>query len=285
MDTNQLFKAYDEFYYANYLPNMPYERNEHWLGFFGKIADHIVRDIQPKTVLDAGCAMGFLVECLRQRGVEAYGIDISPYAIDNVHPDIQPFCRVASIAEALPQKYDLIVSFEVLEHLPPDEAQKAVENLCHHSDDILFSSTPSEFKEPTHINVQPIEHWSEAFARQGFYRDIDYDTSFIAYWAVRYRRAEISQERLTRQYERKLYRLLKENWELRRGAIESHHQLSMNHQHLQDLYKLLAEREQQLRENQEKMTLVVESRGWRMLEWLRRTWIYDLYEHFQRRGT
>jgi SAM-dependent methyltransferase len=280
----QHFNAYDEFYYANYLPTTPYERNEHWLGFFGTIADHIVRDIKPKTVLDAGCALGFLVESLRNRGVEAYGIDISQYAIKNVHPDIQPYCRVGSITETLPHRYDLIVSFEVLEHLTPDEAQKAIENICQHSDDILFSSTPSDFKEATHINVQPIGHWGEAFARQGFFRDLDYDTSFIAYWSVRYRRKKMSIERLTRQYEGKLYRLWKENWELRTGAIENQNQLSQNHQTLKNLNTQINLKEQQLRETQEKLSLVTESRGWRLLERLRGSWVYSIYESWQNKS-
>src|ERR1700675_4264980 len=70
-----------------------YERSEHWMRFFGTIADHIVKDIGPRTVLDAGCAMGFLVEALRDRGVDAFGIDISEYAISQVRSDIKPYCR------------------------------------------------------------------------------------------------------------------------------------------------------------------------------------------------
>lgn len=40
---------------------------------FDSIAERLVKDICPKTVLDAGCAMGFLVETLRQKKVEAWG--------------------------------------------------------------------------------------------------------------------------------------------------------------------------------------------------------------------
>src|SRR6476661_8245522 len=71
-------------YYYRHDCGVPYERNDHWLDFFGKIADAIIRDLRPSSVLDAGCAMGFLVEALRARGVEAWGIDISEYAISKV---------------------------------------------------------------------------------------------------------------------------------------------------------------------------------------------------------
>ena len=54
-------KAFDAYYYAHDC-GLPYERNEQWLNFFGGIAERIVQEINPKTELDAGCAMGFLVE-------------------------------------------------------------------------------------------------------------------------------------------------------------------------------------------------------------------------------
>ncbi|MFN3705667.1 MAG: class I SAM-dependent methyltransferase [Thermoflexales bacterium] len=126
---------FDALYYATGC-SMPYERNTEWLSFFGGIADRIVSDIQPRTVLDAECAMGFLVEALRERGVEAWGVDISPYAISQVHPSIREFCRVGSIAEPFERRYDLIVCIEVLEHMPAEEGERAIANLCAHSDDI-----------------------------------------------------------------------------------------------------------------------------------------------------
>ena len=86
--------------------------------FFGGVADRIVQDLAPRSVLDAGCALGLLVESLRDRNVEAYGVDISEYAISQVRSDIAAFTWQGSITDPLPRRYDLIVSIEVLEHLP-----------------------------------------------------------------------------------------------------------------------------------------------------------------------
>ena len=71
---------YDEDYYK-YYDQQGYSRSAEWLEFFGLIADLIVEKLNPKTALDAGCAYGLLVESLRDRGVEAFGIDVSSYAI------------------------------------------------------------------------------------------------------------------------------------------------------------------------------------------------------------
>jgi 2-polyprenyl-3-methyl-5-hydroxy-6-metoxy-1,4-benzoquinol methylase len=151
---------FDAHYYATGC-GWPYQRDEEWLRFFSSIADRIVNDIRPATVLDAGRAMGFWVEALRQRGVEALGVDVSEFAIQNAHPSVQSYCCMGSITETFPRTYDLTISIEVLEHLYPSEAQPAVANLCCHTDDILFSPTPFDREEATHFNVQPAEYWAE----------------------------------------------------------------------------------------------------------------------------
>ena len=87
---------YNEEYYQNYNGD-DYGRNEKWLSFFGNIADNIVEKIQPKTVLDIGCAYGLLVESLRDRGCEAYGIDVSDYALSRARDDVLKYLSVDTI--------------------------------------------------------------------------------------------------------------------------------------------------------------------------------------------
>ncbi len=221
MDPN----LYNAYYYAHEC-GRPYRRDEEWLRFFGRIADRIVSDINPTTALDAGCALGFLVEALRKRRVLAFGIDVSEFAIQNVFEDIRPYCWVGSVAEPFPQKYDLIVCIEVLEHLPLPEAERAAANFCQHSDDILFSSTPFDYKEATHVNVQAPEYWGELFARHGFFRDVDFDASFVTPWAARFRRRKDPLHRLAREYERKIWLLEKEKTDLRASTLELRNQLA-----------------------------------------------------------
>lgn len=216
---------FDSYYYQHGC-GRPYQRDAEWLAAFGAIADRIVRDIRPRTVLDAGCALGFLVETLRQREVEAFGIDLSEYAIGQVAPDVRPYCRIGSVAEPFERRYDLIVSIEVLEHMPAAEAERAVANFCAHADDVLFSSSPLDFREATHFNVQQPEHWAELFARQGFFRDVDFDASFITPWAARYRRSGEPPHRVVRDYERRFWQLWKENTDLRSLALEQRDQLA-----------------------------------------------------------
>lgn len=222
---------FDAYYYQHNCGN-PYQRNEMWLNFFGKIAQKIKEDFQPGSVLDAGCALGFLVESLRRVGVQAYGVDISEFAIQNAHESIKAYVSVGSVTAPFAQKYDLIVSIEVLEHLAKADAEAAIANLCQHTDDILFSSTPFDYKEVTHYNVQPPDYWMEKFAKYGFIRDLDYDASYITPWAVRLRRRREPLQRIVREYDRKLWLLNKENQDLRALSLEKQNEVVANEQHI-----------------------------------------------------
>ena len=144
---------YDKNYYGN-CTGIPYVKSEHWEKFFGHIAEKIKNEINPKTVLDVGCAKGFLVEKLRDRGIEAFGIDTSEYAISQIDNTVKEYCKVGSILDEFDRKYDLIICIEVVEHLFEKDSKKAIENLCKYSDDVIFSSTPDDFEEKTHHNVQ-----------------------------------------------------------------------------------------------------------------------------------
>ena len=218
-------RLYDACYYGCY-GGRPYRRNTEWLTFFAGIADRIVADIRPRRVLDAGCALGLLVEVLRTRGVDAFGIDTSAFAIGQVFEPVKPFCRQASVTDPLRDRYDLIVCLEVLEHLPAASAETAIANFCAHSDDILFSSSPFHFSEATHVNMQPPGYWAAQFARHECYRDIDFDASFVAPWAVRFRRRTDPPHRIVADYERGFSQVVIERNELRTLAVGTQAEIS-----------------------------------------------------------
>lgn len=228
MDTNSRGRAgravtgdepFDAHYYRHCC-GRPYLRNDEWLAFFGGLADWMIREMAPRTVLDAGCGLGLLVECLRARGVEAFGVDVSAYAINNVHHSVRAFCWQGSAADELSATYDLIVSIEVLEHMAQPEAEAAIANFCRHTGDVLFSSSPGDYREATHVNTQTTDYWAEQFARHDYFRDVDFDASFLASWAVRFRKGNDPLHRVIRRYERRYAKLLLERNELRDSAIQ-----------------------------------------------------------------
>jgi 2-polyprenyl-3-methyl-5-hydroxy-6-metoxy-1,4-benzoquinol methylase len=218
-----LAPCYDASYYAHNLGGIPCRgESSHWRGFFDRIADAIVGQLAPQTVLDAGCGIGLLVQSLRERGVEAWGIDISEYAISHVPEGARGYCSVASVTDELERNFDLIACIEVVEHLPSRLGREAIENLARHTDRILFSSTPDDFDEPTHVNVQPMDHWVEQFARLGFFRSFDFDAAaIVAPHAMYLVRAGQTTETVARDYERAYSRALREINDLRSRRLHN----------------------------------------------------------------
>jgi hypothetical protein len=226
---------YDAAYYAHYYtrggPDLPYERTPEWLGFFGQVAERIVAEIAPATALDVGCAHSFLVESLRDRGVDAKGFDISEFAISQAREDLRPHVWVGSLLDPIPGHYDLVTCIEVLEHVEDRDAATAIANLCAVTDDVVFTSSPDDYREETHVNVRALEYWSELFARQGMVRDIGFDGSFLTWWAARFRRRRDPWPRVIGEYERHLWRL----------EVEAHHRNTMVIEQMREIQRLAHE--------------------------------------------
>lgn len=65
-------------------------------------------------VLDFGCARGYLVKALRGLGYDAYGCDVSKWAIDNCDSEVKKYLRNEYDGK---EKFDWIIAKDVLEHV------------------------------------------------------------------------------------------------------------------------------------------------------------------------
>ena len=208
--------------------------NDQWRSFFMSVADRLVGSLDPRTVLDVGCARGLLVQAFAVQGIDSRGVDISEHAIDSAHPDVRERLSVASATEPIEGRYDLVTCIEVLEHMSAQDAQKAIDNMTAVTDRILFSSSPGDHDEPTHINTHPTDQWVAWFAERGFFRRTDLDMGMIAPWTVLLERGEPTVHELAQRYER-LYGLARtELVDKKTALLESHRRVQELHQQLDE---------------------------------------------------
>jgi GT2 family glycosyltransferase/glycosyltransferase involved in cell wall biosynthesis len=125
--------------------------------------------------------------------------------------------------ESLSQRYDLILCLGGLKGLAPEQAEQAIERLCQHSDDVLFSP-PSNSTTVQGLDTVTKEVWTEYFARYGFFRDLDFDASFVGIGAVRYRKTH-DVGLVISGYERRLALLERESQARRELNISQHNDL------------------------------------------------------------
>jgi hypothetical protein len=154
--------------------------------------------------------------------------------------------------------------------MPRQEAEKAIENFCTHSNEIIFSSIPFDYKEATHINVHDPEYWAEQFARYGFFRDMEADLSCITSWAVRFIKTKRTGIKLVREYERKFWQLTKENFDLRQLSLEMQDRLSQLDKQVQTFGVQVAEKEQAMAVVTAQMTEITGSKAWKIALLFRR---------------
>lgn len=99
-----------------------------------------------RTVLDVGCATGLVVEVLRELGLDAQGCDVSAYAVANPSPGAGGHLRVGDLLGGLPYgdgAFDVVTALETLEHLPPDQVDRALGELRRVCGGVLYATIPS----------------------------------------------------------------------------------------------------------------------------------------------
>jgi len=93
----------------------------------------LVAAFGPKRALEAGCATGLLVKALRGAGVDAWGFDFSKWCFENAHPAVKDRVVWGDILDlgkhAGAPPHDLVLTLDILEHLPPDRVPAALANL------------------------------------------------------------------------------------------------------------------------------------------------------------
>lgn len=107
-----------------------YKYDGRWVPVAKDIADYYGL-IKGSRILDVGCAKGFLVKDLVDLGLEAYGIDISKYAIDNAHKDIKNRLKIGN-AKKLPYEdnsFDLVISLNTIHNLDRNECKMAIQEI------------------------------------------------------------------------------------------------------------------------------------------------------------
>jgi SAM-dependent methyltransferase len=119
-------ELYDESYFtkrgggAPYV-GYPYEYNgSSGAPAFETLAAEIVQRLEPRSVLDIGCATGVLVKALAECGIDAAGIDLSKWAVEHA---LTP-AVVEGSALALPwpdERFDVAMSQDFMEHVHPDD--------------------------------------------------------------------------------------------------------------------------------------------------------------------
>jgi SAM-dependent methyltransferase len=126
--------------------------------------------VGPRSVCDVGCGSGLWLQAFREagvasvRGLDGPWVDPASLPFGAEHFEAVDMTRPFTVGG----RYDLAMSLEVGEHLPPSRADGLVEALTDAAPVVLFSAAIPHQGGVRHINEQWPGYWVERFAARGF---------------------------------------------------------------------------------------------------------------------
>lgn len=171
--------VFDEKYYEDGIANhvSGYE-NYRWMPERTiREATSIISNVNFDTVLDFGCAKGFMVYAMSLLGKQAFGVDISQYAVNAALPQVKDKLKIIDTADDITGNYDLLIAKDVLEHVPYDILPGMLKTFRQKCKNILVAVPLGENKkfrirqyemDVTHIVREPEEFWLKALGDAGF---------------------------------------------------------------------------------------------------------------------
>jgi SAM-dependent methyltransferase len=155
----------------------------------GRIVPFLMELCSPTSVVDVGCGTGSWLRVFREAGVQdVLGVDGS--YVDRTQLEIPQDLFLAHDLKTplgLRRRFDLVVSLEVAEHLPPAAASTFVESLTGLGSIIVFSAAIPFQGGHGHVNEQWHDFWAAMFAERGFaaidcLRRRFWDDPHVAWW-------------------------------------------------------------------------------------------------------
>jgi SAM-dependent methyltransferase len=132
--------------------------------------ENLVRTVSSlgvQSVLDVGCGSGENLAALAASGkYHLMGVDISQEAL-NLASHRVPSARYTQLEiqrQALPERFDLVMSIQVVEHLKDDVA--ALTNIARMSHNYVFISTVQGRMRPSEIAIGHVRNYSEPELRR-----------------------------------------------------------------------------------------------------------------------
>jgi SAM-dependent methyltransferase len=137
------------------------------------------------SLLEVASAKGYFLLHARGQGLEAWGIDLSEYAVANCHPAVAPYLRQGNVVD-LPYadaQFSVVCSWEFLEHVYEDEIDRALDEMQRvcwpgglqvHRIGLDMGVPEEDYAhqqhDVTHVLEMPREWWTEKFEARGWTR-------------------------------------------------------------------------------------------------------------------
>ena len=148
----------------------------------------VLQQTKARSVVDVGCGVGTWLAACAALGITDYlGID-GHYAAEVLQIPREHF-RAADLRAPLTigRRFDLAVSVEVAEHLPPEAASAFVQLLTSAAPVVVFSAAIPGQGGTGHLHERWQSYWAGLFAQQNYFpldtlRPLIWDRDDVEFW-------------------------------------------------------------------------------------------------------
>lgn len=133
-----------------------------------KTMETVIHIYRPKSILDLGCEVGKAIDFFSAYGIDVLGVEGSSMLINEAKNS--QFIHKYNLEQELNlnKKFDLIWSYEFVEHIHPKYIETLLKTSSNHSDNIVMTAAFPGQGGAGHFNEQPSEYWIDQFSKYGY---------------------------------------------------------------------------------------------------------------------
>ncbi|MBI4916470.1 MAG: methyltransferase domain-containing protein [Acidobacteria bacterium] len=138
---------------------------------YGRLATSLLARLDFDSVLDIGCANGFLLEAFQAAGKRVAGVELSPAAVAVLPASLRPHIAIGDFTAAS-GRWDLVSCVEVAEHIEPSRSTDLVDTVAGAAArHVYFTAAPPGQSGRGHVNCREHAEWLDWFAVRGWVLD------------------------------------------------------------------------------------------------------------------
>lgn len=143
-----------------------------------RLTAELIGALAPRRTLELGCSSGAVLGCLADKGVEAWGIDLSASAVEQADPSVRPriICGDLLAHPLSDGHYDVVYGLDIFEHLNPNRLDAYLERIVRvlPPDGLLYANIPAFGADPVFGEVFEmfLAEWREDAAAGRHFRAV-----------------------------------------------------------------------------------------------------------------
>lgn len=164
---------------------------------FDILSNKVIEKTTPKSLLDIGCAKGFLVSFFIKKNIKAFGIDISEYAINKAPSNIKPYLKKVDLNhDELPfdiSSFDNIICMGTIEYVKEQEFLIGEMKRVLKQNGIILITTLSKISSDDNLRIyyKTQNHWDILFVKNGFQCNHDLAKSIFKDYIIQLNKYEL----------------------------------------------------------------------------------------------